>query len=135
MKARLAARLARTAYPGISPAPDDGWIIRARCRKADVDKDLFFSREPSDQRAAQSVCATCPVIVNCLAYSLATTYKVPGVWGGTTVEQRGRLVGQALRNRCRECGAELPGESASPRYCPACSAARSSDRHQNAWHQ
>lgn len=71
------------------------WQYQGSCRKADP--DTFFSpeRERGPRRyareaAAKAVCATCPVIAECLEHAL--TVKEPyGVWGGLTVSEREAL--------------------------------------------
>jgi len=61
------------------------WVVFAACR--DADPELFFPATPSEERAALAVCATCPVQVECRAYSLdAREYF--GVWGGETERDR-----------------------------------------------
>lgn len=40
-------------------------------------------------RQAQAICATCPVAAPCAEEALTTTdYRLEGIWGGTTDEQR-----------------------------------------------
>jgi WhiB family redox-sensing transcriptional regulator len=73
------------------------WQMRAACRGQSAasffpplqfePKDLRVSRE----RAAKSVCRTCPVADECLDYALRTR-EPHGVWGGLNeVERRGLL--------------------------------------------
>lgn len=63
---------------------DDRWFSEAACRGCDP--DLFFP-DPDDpnaralQKDAESVCATCPVIVKCAEYALSNGEK-NGTWGG-----------------------------------------------------
>ena len=68
------------------------WQFDGSCRT--VDPATFFhpegergpSREARD-RAAKSVCASCPVIAQCAAHALAVREPY-GVWGGMTEEER-----------------------------------------------
>ena len=71
----------------------DDWRLDASCR--DSNPDLFFpigetgpAVEQTD--AAKSVCAGCPVQVECLEFALATNQEA-GVWGATTEEERRKL--------------------------------------------
>lgn len=81
----------------LPPLVDANWEWRhdAACRGAD--HDLFF--HPDDERgprrrqreaAAKTVCATCPVINECLAWALEVAEPF-GVWGGRSAEQRDKL--------------------------------------------
>jgi WhiB family redox-sensing transcriptional regulator len=82
--------------PEDSSDPDSGsWRYLARC--ADYDPDLFFpvgSSGPALKQAlrAKSVCAQCPVRVECLDWAQAT-HQPHGVWGGLDEEERARLRG------------------------------------------
>jgi len=68
------------------------WQLSGRCRG--LDSDLFFhpdgDRGPSRsarERAAQAICATCPVIAACADQALASREPY-GVWGGLTESDR-----------------------------------------------
>jgi WhiB family transcriptional regulator, redox-sensing transcriptional regulator len=70
------------------------WRSAGACTSADP--DLFFpiSLSGSGQeqvRQARDVCARCAVRATCLEFALSTgqTY---GIWGGTTPEERTRLL-------------------------------------------
>jgi WhiB family redox-sensing transcriptional regulator len=85
------------------PSDTPPWQFRAACRGED--SSLFFApgyferREEKDRREAKakSICARCPVRVDCLDYALRI--KEPhGVWGGMNEQQRRAL----LRERARE---------------------------------
>jgi len=68
------------------------WQFDGACRTEDP--TTFFhpegergpSRETRD-RAAKSICASCPVITQCAAHAL-TVREPYGVWGGMTEEER-----------------------------------------------
>ena len=65
------------------------WKDDAACRTSDVD----FHPGRGDNKgveAAKAVCATCPVIGECLAYATNNHEKL-GVWGGLSENQRRRL--------------------------------------------
>jgi Transcription factor WhiB len=47
--------------------------------------DVWWS--PADAPMASSVCRSCPVAAECLAYALAADERF-GVWGGMTPEER-----------------------------------------------
>jgi WhiB family redox-sensing transcriptional regulator len=67
---------------------DTGWQGWAACTGADP--DLFFPDRGELALDAKAVCATCPVIEECLAHAL-THHEDHGVWGGTTPTERRRL--------------------------------------------
>ena len=73
----------------LSAAPGDWWR-RAGCRGSDP--NVFFpeSGQSAAIAAALATCEACPVRAPCLAYALASPQK-PGVWGGSTVNDRRRL--------------------------------------------
>jgi WhiB family redox-sensing transcriptional regulator len=72
------------------PAP--GWQARAACRDA---ADLFVSFAPHEgvaakrerEAAAKRVCASCPVVDECLLYALRVQEPL-GIWGGLTAKER-----------------------------------------------
>jgi WhiB family transcriptional regulator, redox-sensing transcriptional regulator len=73
------------------------WRDRALC--AEVGTELFFPRHGESLRPAQFVCRRCPVTDDCLAFALAhmtcdDDIGQHGVWGGTSVEDRRRKLGQ-----------------------------------------
>lgn len=68
------------------------WQLDAACRGED--SDLFFHPEGergpsrlSRELAAKSVCARCPVAVQCAAHALAVREPY-GVWGGLSEDER-----------------------------------------------
>jgi WhiB family transcriptional regulator, redox-sensing transcriptional regulator len=72
----------------------DTWQEQAACR--DADADLFFAADEARRREALTLCAACPVRVECLEHAIVhrETY---GVWGGTDEHERKRLVRQRRR--------------------------------------
>lgn len=77
------------------------WQFSAACRE--VDPETFFY-EPKErghakrkrEQAAKKVCAGCPVLTQCLKHALNAPEHY-GVWGGTTEEERQRLLGRHWR--------------------------------------
>jgi WhiB family redox-sensing transcriptional regulator len=67
------------------------WQMDAPC--AQTDPEIFFPEDKQDVRLAKTICKTCPVISQCLAFALENS-ETFGVWGGTTARER-----QILRNR------------------------------------
>lgn len=61
---------------------------------------LFFPPPGSDGHAAKAICATCPVIAECLDYALSAGER-HGVWGGLTEAERERLRRATGRKRRR----------------------------------
>lgn len=89
-----------TARP-TSVGVEAGWKARAAC--AGISFPLFFPTQesPANQVArAKAVCAACPVVAECLEYSLETN-QVSGIWGGTTEEERRSLRRKWLAARRR----------------------------------
>lgn len=64
------------------------WMNRAACRSMDTNQ--FFPETPAGERAAQRVCARCPVRRPCAGYALARQ-ELRGVWGGLTERDRQQL--------------------------------------------
>jgi hypothetical protein len=84
----------------------------AACRNADT-RQFFPARgsgNHTDWAIAASICATCNVSAECLAYALRN--RCVGVWGGTTDEQR-----KGMAKPCVDCGGEL---TTDPTRCDAC---------------
>lgn len=80
----------------LHPGPED-WPSRGACLTADP--ELFYhpyaEREPSRgnrERAAQQVCAGCPVRLVCRDYARAMQEPF-GVWGGETETERAGWLG------------------------------------------
>jgi WhiB family redox-sensing transcriptional regulator len=71
--------------------PEDDFREQAVCRT--VDPELFFvdTERGAERRAAvkeaQSVCAKCPVTVQCLSFAVENSLGY-GVWGGVDVSRR-----------------------------------------------
>ena len=75
----------RKGPPMIAEAIDDiSPAVRANAACNDLQGSLtgvFFSEELQDIAAAKAICATCPVIVECLEGAIAR-HEPWGVWGG-----------------------------------------------------
>jgi WhiB family redox-sensing transcriptional regulator len=58
----------------------------AACR--DHDPSLWFATSKKNSRNAEAIaiCETCPIVADCLAYSLE--WASDGIWGGKTADQR-----------------------------------------------
>lgn len=54
---------------------------------------------PEKVEAAKAICAACPIEASCLAWALRT--RARGVLGGTTTDERGRMVRSARRRAHR----------------------------------
>jgi WhiB family redox-sensing transcriptional regulator len=79
------------------------WRKQGACLSADP--DLFFpvsSRGVSVTQIdrAKKVCASCPVRARCLDFALSTQQQF-GIWGGTTEDERKRLIRRTRRQLSR----------------------------------
>src|SRR5207302_10723600 len=71
------------------------WMLAAACRGR---PDLFFAPDDSETRserrrreaAAKSVCARCPVRIDCLTDAFTSDERF-GIWGGLTERERRSL--------------------------------------------
>ena len=74
-----------------------GWQWRAACRGEDA--ALFFPpnhfemkfEKDMRERGAKSICATCPVRVECLEYAIRIR-ETHGIWGGLNELERRLLI-------------------------------------------
>ena len=76
------------------------WVAVARC--IGEEPDLFFpvgTTRPAVEQTerAKAICRDCPVIMECLEWSLATAQDA-GVWGGRSEDER-REIRRARRRR------------------------------------
>jgi WhiB family redox-sensing transcriptional regulator len=70
--------------------------MRAACRGTDTAQFYHPENERGPSRLrretkAKALCASCPVIENCLNWALSTR-EPHGVWGGTSAEEREQLL-------------------------------------------
>lgn len=72
---------------------DASWRVHAACIGQG---DLFFIERGETARPAKAICATCPVISECLEYALNNGIK-EGIWGGLAERER-----RAIKRRRRE---------------------------------
>ncbi|MGH8902406.1 MAG: WhiB family transcriptional regulator [Egibacteraceae bacterium] len=80
-----------------------GWREKAACRE--LDTALFFpigTTGPALEQIARAkaVCASCPVIRECLEWALDNNEQ-DGIWGGTDEDKRRRLRRALQRHRTR----------------------------------
>lgn len=107
------------------------WRQRAACRLVPDDERWIFwpgKGDPQAIAAARTVCSSCPVADDCIAYAVAAHEH--GVWAGTTDRDRqhmrmGRIpVAPKLNPRpvdkrrpCEHCGEPFLPWAASTRFC------------------
>ena len=77
-------------------AAPEPWTVHGACRG--VDTDLFFPTRGNDASQAKAVCATCPVVDECLDYALRT-HQTVGVWGGCSERERRVMRREARQER------------------------------------
>jgi WhiB family redox-sensing transcriptional regulator len=83
------AGVGRSVMEFQAPDLEHVWMLNAKCRG--VDPASFFPSDGSGVEAAQHVCATCPVRVECLEYALENRIE-HGVWGGASERERRRIM-------------------------------------------
>ena len=114
------------------------WMAAAAC--ANADPDLFTGTpgmEPATTRSARetrakTICARCPVRVECLTYAVTAEVPLEGVWGGCGESELriaarawardGVMPGQKI---CKTCKDPKPVGEFSPRgkyLAPSCQA-------------
>lgn len=71
---------------------DFPWEAYGLCRQ--VDPELWFPKEGGSPEPAKRICASCPVMLECRAFSVPR--ELFGVWGGLTEKER-----RVLRGRVR----------------------------------
>jgi WhiB family transcriptional regulator, redox-sensing transcriptional regulator len=65
------------------------WEDHARC--SEYDPEIFFDPSARSERRAKSICAQCPVRLDCL--DCALTFRTEfGVWGGLNGKERRLLL-------------------------------------------
>ena len=67
---------------------DRPWRSDAACK--DQSALLWYPQLGSTMKAGREVCATCPVVAQCLEHAIGA-YEREGCWGGTSDRQRRRL--------------------------------------------
>lgn len=85
----------------LPPGVEVGWQQDAACKDV-PEPDVFFPGKGEDAEAAKRICAGCPVLVECLAFALATMRAADrdhGVYGGLTPAERARLRGGPALHR------------------------------------
>ena len=110
--AQIARKVASSHMPHEGPT---GWMDGAACRNADT-RQFFPARgsgNHTDWAIAASICATCNVSAECLAYALRN--RCVGVWGGTTDEQR-----KGMAKPCVDCGTDVGVRPAHSQRCAPC---------------
>ncbi|MEY4130775.1 MAG: hypothetical protein RLZZ31_899 [Actinomycetota bacterium] len=65
------------------------WMSHGNCRHEPP--STFFPSDGVGVENAKKICATCPVIEECLSYALDNRID-HGVWGGTSERQRRRIL-------------------------------------------
>jgi WhiB family redox-sensing transcriptional regulator len=73
------------------------WEESARCGQ--YDPEIFFDPTARAERRAKSICAQCPVRLDCLECALSVRAEF-GVWGGLNGQER-----RSLLRRARGSGA------------------------------
>jgi len=112
------------------------WDEHAACNGHDG--DLWFpdiprgpkpDNTPDPWANARTICNTCPVKDDCLEHALSNDER-HGMWGGTTPEERRRILNGPRPRSCRWCGGRFTAPGTRAVYCsPACRTAGELDRH------
>lgn len=91
---------AAAAPPIVRNAEAWGWQMSARCRG--TDPSVFFHpdgerglKRRQRQQNAKRFCAQCPVVMDCLEYSLR--FREPyGIWGGIAEDERHKILERTI---------------------------------------
>lgn len=78
------------------------WMKHGACRNPFIDPEGFFPTGETGPWVAvideaKSICASCPVKPQCASWAL-NTRQADGIWGGLTVNERGRILRQQGRH-------------------------------------
>ncbi|WAA19763.1 WhiB family transcription factor [Mycobacterium phage Shweta] len=92
--------VAQASHTASRPSLPTGWMEHVACAETRVD---FTSEKPWEIKRAKAICASCPVIDDCLEYAL-TRRETHGVWGGRDAEQRA-LMARRRRRAAAQVGA------------------------------
>jgi hypothetical protein len=76
------------------------WMTDAPC--ASVDPYIFFPPKGGSSREAKSICDSCDVKAECLAWAVANDEQ-HGVFGGLSARERRDLESPAAAYQCRTC--------------------------------
>ena len=71
--------------------PAGEWADRAACKAPEHDPEMFFPDRGETVIPAKTVCATCTVRAECLAYAMTAPPERRGIWGGLSGRERRRL--------------------------------------------
>lgn len=97
----------------VSKSESESWKLEGVC--ATVDPELFFPDRDSSAEynpaLAKRICASCPVIAQCLEYALKHNEQ-HGIWGGASVVERRAMRRARGMTRERLCGTEKMPNSA-----------------------
>lgn len=66
------------------------WHNKAACR--DRPKRIFFPERGETTKKAKEICQHCPVVNECLEDALTQTGNLAGIWGGTSVGERRKII-------------------------------------------
>ncbi len=73
------------------------WRLRGACRSPLVPTEWFFVERGQEATKARAVCATCEVKQECLDYALDQPWRLQGMWGGTTGQERRAMRSHRIR--------------------------------------
>jgi WhiB family transcriptional regulator, redox-sensing transcriptional regulator len=73
---------------------EEEWQEQAACQE--VDQDLFFSLDETDQREALQLCRGCPVQQDCLRFAIEQR-EMYGIWGGMRESERRSMIRERRR--------------------------------------
>jgi hypothetical protein len=77
--------------PALRVGSRGGEAAIERCRRDDIDPEVFFSGDETDRATAKRLCGQCPVRERCLDTALLRL-EPEGIWGGATVKERREIL-------------------------------------------
>jgi WhiB family transcriptional regulator, redox-sensing transcriptional regulator len=86
---------------------DIHWMHDALCAEPHYNQDAWFPPKGQATTAAKTVCQQCGVQDACLAYAISEDIR-DGIWGGTTPEERKKLLRSGRVDLVRTVGQNDP---------------------------
>ena len=104
-------------YSDRAPFWNVEWQLEAACRGCDP--DIWFPTRGKDVHEGKTICATCPVLVECRDWADFYAER-RGIWGGLTWNERRRVKRGIAERECPDCGMNHVPKNAAETLCHWC---------------